>query len=164
MPTGGLGTDSPGLAALLEGWQLSGVFRAESGSPLNVTQSTSFPSSRPDLVSDDTVLADHREAGAYLDRAAFALVTIVPASGAGDRPGTLTRHALRGPGFWTVDAALAKSLRLSASHRLQIRADVFNVLNHPIYTSVVTSVNSSQFGRLTAATARTMQLSVRYTF
>jgi outer membrane receptor protein involved in Fe transport len=157
-------TDSALARAVLGGWQVSSVLRAQSGFPLNVTQSTSYPSSRPDLVRDDVVLPDWRRTLLYLDRGAFAAVPIISESGAASRPGTLTRHGVRGPGFWTMDLAIAKNVTLPAAQRAQVRLDAFNLLNRPLYTSVVTNINSSQFGRLTAATGRTVQLNLRYTF
>ena len=35
------------------------------------------------------------------------------------------------PGIWTLDAALAKIVRISESKNVQIRMDATNILNHP---------------------------------
>jgi carboxypeptidase family protein/TonB-dependent receptor-like protein len=156
--------NSKPAALLLGGWQVSGVLSAQSGLPLNIAQSTSYPSSRPDYIDGNPALEDYRGTLMYLNRAAFQLVPIISASGAALRPGTLGRNAVRGPGTWTIDLSLAKSFTLKERHRLQFRTDIFNALNHPIFATVVTNLNSGSFGRITGATARTMQLHLRYSF
>ena len=48
--------------------------------------------------------------------------------------------------------------------RLQLRADTFNTLNHTNLNLLIGTINTSNFGQLTQATARTMQLGARLTF
>ncbi len=45
--------------------------------------------------------------------------------------GTLGRNAIYGPHFWNVDFALAKSTPLTERVNLQLRAELFNIFNHP---------------------------------
>lgn len=50
----------------------------------------------------------------------------------GPYPSDMTkRNAFRGPGYWNIDAALHKRIHFSEKYQLQLRAEVFNVLNHP---------------------------------
>ena len=99
---------------------------------------------------------------AYLDRAAFAQVPIIAASGASARPGTLGRNALRLPGFWNVDLALSKNLEFTQRVRLQLRADMFNAFNHTLFSAVNTTITSPNFGRFTSTRgARVVQLNTR---
>jgi hypothetical protein len=155
---------SRALDLLLGGWQLSGIINAQSGAPLNVTQATSYPSSRPDYIGGNAMLDSSRATLVHLNRQAFRLVPVISASGAAARPGNLSRNAVRGPGAWSVDLGLGRAFMFKEGHRLQFRADLFNALNRPVYTSVVTNINSGSFGRITAATARTVQLHLRYSF
>src|SRR5262249_124064 len=41
------------------------------------------------------------------------------------------RNGLRNPPFWTTDFGLRKTIPLQGQHRLQLRLEAFNVLNHP---------------------------------
>ena len=66
---------------------------------------------------------------------------------------------------------MAKSLAVGVGRRLQVRADVFNVLNHKNDQAPELRINNVAFGRITSATptgapaaARTFQLGGRLTF
>jgi hypothetical protein len=53
-------------------------------------------------------------------------------------PGTLTfgnvgRNSVYGPGFTNMDLALVKNTKISENLNLQMRADAFDVFNHPNY-------------------------------
>ena len=44
--------------------------------------------------------------------------------------GDLERNALRGPGFWNVDASLFKKFSLGGDRNLEFRVEAQNVFNH----------------------------------
>jgi len=44
--------------------------------------------------------------------------------------GDLGRNALRGPGFWNVDASLFKRFKLTGQSQLEFRIEAQNVFNH----------------------------------
>jgi hypothetical protein len=99
---------------------------------------------------------------AYLNRAAFAQVPIIAASGASARPGTLGRNALRMPGFWNLDLALSKNIALMNEVRLQVRGDLFNAFNVTSFSGLNTTITSPNFGRFTGTRgARVVQLNTR---
>ncbi len=159
------------------GWQVAGIFTARSGSPVFITQSCSSSwYCRPDHVGGDPVFKDlkNREITTgcrvgvhcdvqYLDRAAFALV---PANrGIAARPGTAGKSLVRGLGAWNVDLSLAKNFKIKREVRLQLRADVFNALNHVNLSNPNGSLSSAQFGRITGAGGmRSMQVGARLQF
>jgi hypothetical protein len=63
--------------------------------------------------------------------------------------GILTPNALTRFGFWSLDANLQKSFKITESKQLSIRIDAINVLNHPepfIPLFTTNDVNISQFG------------------
>ena len=100
-----------------------------------------------------------------LNRSAFALVPTYQLTGVAVRPGTLGRNTVRLPGFWNLDLALSKNLALTERLKLQLRADMFNGLNHTTYDQVQTNVNAANFGRLTRSRdARIIQLNARFSF
>jgi hypothetical protein len=116
---------------------------------------------RPDLVGEPTV--PHPTADAWLNPAAFS----IPQNSDGTyRYGNLGRNTLPGPGYFTVDAALTKDIRVGGARRLQIRWEVFNVTNHPSFSLPNAELGSADFGtiRSTVSTPRQMQFGVKFLF
>lgn len=149
---------------LLGGWQVSGILTAETGAPINVTQSTSYASTRPDYIGGDPFMADANATLQYLNKAAFARIPVGMAN-APLRFGNLGRNALRAPGFWNLDLGLAKNLNFSERYRLQLRGDLFNSLNHTNFSGISTGIEAGNFGRFTSTRgARVVQLNARFTF
>ena len=170
LPLAGLMHRQDRLSTLaLGGWQLSAAYFAQSGLPLNVTDSaSSYPADRPDatpgvspyLGGYRTFAGDHQ----YLSASAFNQIAISKLSGAQIRGGDLGRYSLRGPGYQDLDVSLLKSFAVNERFHFQLRGDAFDAVNHTNFGGVVTTVNTSTFGRVTSATARTMQISGRLTF
>jgi hypothetical protein len=153
--------DGYGKRLLLSGWQVGGVFRAQSGSPFSISTPSSIIGQRVDYLGGSVYL-DSPDPLAYLDRAVFAQVPVIAASGASARPGTLGRNALRMPGFWNLDLALSKNLALKDDVRLQVRGDLFNAFNLTTFSSLNTTITSPNFGRFTGTRgARVVQLNAR---
>jgi hypothetical protein len=78
-----------------------------------------------------------------------------------------SRAAIRLAGFLNFDIAVAKSFRLPfEGHRLQLRGEAFNALNHANFLNPSLDASSpSNFGEYTQnAGPRVMQLGLRYEF
>jgi len=159
--------DSAFVRHVLSGWQLTGIIRAQSGSPFDITQGGDIENQRPDFVGSSREAAVINQGLQWLDPDAFQEV---PESdgGAPFRPGTLARNAFRGPGYWNVDGTIAKNISLSRFYegmRLQIRLEVFNLFNKRTFSGIVTEIDSNLFGQFTSARAsRALQLSARFSF
>ncbi|HEU5408878.1 MAG TPA: TonB-dependent receptor, partial [Nitrospira sp.] len=155
--------------ALVEGWKVSGIFTGATGLPQNLRNTgSSYPADRPDVNPGVTQYLTGARifpgTHQYLNKLAFKAVPISPLSGAQIRGGDLGREAVRLPGTENVDASLTKIFSVSDTVHFQLRAEAFNALNHTNLSGLSTSIASSTFGRLTTATARTMQVSGRITF
>ena len=150
----------------LGGWQIAGVWRANTGAPFSVGEPSARAASRPDLVDfDRAIFDDYRSTLQYLNPVAFAAVPKSAVSGATLRAGTFGNNALRGPGSFSADLSFAKNFELPGSFKLQVRTDLFNAFNRVNYTSVVTNIESRTFGQITgAAGARAVQLNTRLSF
>lgn len=122
--------DGGAAGALARGWTLDAVFDARSAGPLNVVYG--FPVSyglaylRPDLVGGVPLYVADADAagGRRVNPAAFML----PGE---RRQGTLGRNALRGFPFYRLDLALRRQFDFNDDVNLQLRAEAFNLLNHP---------------------------------
>jgi len=125
----------PWLAALASGWQVGQLAAVRSGFPYTVITGTTVspvegriilnrPNLRPGAAAELTDPVPIPGGMRLLNPAAFEL------SGG---LGGLGRNSLPGPGRIHVDLSLAKSFPLGwlgESGRLQVRADLFNFLNH----------------------------------
>jgi hypothetical protein len=159
-----LNRDSRGARLLLAGWQFSGIYTAETGFPVTVSQSTTHTSSRPNYVGGNAYAANPKATLQFLNVAAFAKVPI-GAGGAPVRPGNSGRNSLRGPGLWNLDLGLSKNLQFSERHRLQIRCDMLNSLNHTNFSGISTGIDAANFGRLTSTRgSRMVQFNARLSF
>jgi len=130
---------------LLGGFQLNGIYTAQSGTPLTITQTiaASAPSSSPFTFADPlgtgstlrpNLIADPHGSGSltqWFNTAAFA-----PAF---TSYGSAGRGLVRGPGINNLDVAIFKNFRFSERINLQFRAEFFNVLNKAQYTNPGTS-------------------------
>jgi hypothetical protein len=145
------------------GWRLSGVFRAQSGSPLTVTTGTDRALSgiqaatqRPNQVLDDPYGA--RTINNWLNPAAFAQ----PALGT---YGNSIRNAYDGPGRKVVDLSLVRAFRFMSSHQIEARIEAFNAFNWFLLGNPNTTLSSATFGRITTADdPRVMQFALKYEF
>ena len=156
---------------VLGGWQVSGIVQTRSGNALLVTQPSGISRSRPDVVAgQDLIVGDWQDtctaAGCnYLNTAGFVRVPVSSTTNATLRPGTYIHDMVRGPSSVTGHVTLAKSFALGAGNRLQVRADIFNVLNRKNYNNPVLAITNVNFGRITGADgARSMQFGARLTF
>ena len=98
--------------------------------------------------------------GYFLNNAAYA----VPASG---QWGNAGRNSIRGPATFTMNAALARTLRIRGNYSLDLRLESDNVLNHATFTgwNTIWTVGSPTFGLPTSVNAmRSVQLNGRFRF
>jgi hypothetical protein len=153
---------------VLGGWQLSGIFRANSGLPVTVVQSSSRPGDRTDFVGGGPViLSDYRRTLQYLNPAVFRLIPVSPGSGAPVRPGNVGRNSIREPGLWNLDFSFGKSfpVPIAEAGRLQLRADWFNGFNHTNLSGLRTNLNDRFFGQLLSTRgARVIQVAASINF
>jgi outer membrane receptor protein involved in Fe transport len=130
-----------------EGWQLGGILTLRTGSPFHVNlfddyngTSEFFP--RPDIVGDP--FAGTRAPDQFLNLSAFRVPCTLDPAGDGSAAscisgtqhfGNLGRNALRGPGYRNFDFSVFKTTRITESVALQLRAEFFNIFNHPNFAS-----------------------------
>jgi hypothetical protein len=92
----------------------------------------------------------------------FNTSALVRAVAAGDTP----RNFLRGPSQRRVDLSLSKGFGLSATSKLELRVEVFNLFNWVNFGMPQNNVASSDFGAITSTVGgpRIAQLGLRLTF
>jgi hypothetical protein len=144
-------------AAVLGGWQLSGILNAVQGRPFTVTAdagSAAAPNSgtqTPDLIGKvnkvggigSTTLGVSDEL--FFDPSAFRLVTGSP------RFGSAGRNILRGPGFGNLDVSLLRTFRVTEGTTVEFRVDSFNFTNTPHFNNPNANMSGGRFLVITSA-------------
>ena len=137
------------LGRVLGDWQVTGIFSASSGEPIDFTASNAGlratgNTQRPDATGKPEVLGGIGSNELWFDTSVFS----APAPGAW---GNVRRNALlTGPGYTNLDASLVKIVRFGTRHA-ELRADFFNVTNTPHWNNPSGSITSANFGRVTSS-------------
>jgi hypothetical protein len=124
------------------GWKVSGIARFWTGRPFDVVLSSDVAqigatqNQRPDVIADTK---GPRTPEQWFNREAFAR----PRTGTF---GNMGRNTLRSPGVNKWDLALFKEFTVREGMRLQFRGEFFNAFNHPSFTTVGASLNTTAAG------------------
>ena len=152
------------VGALVNDWTLSGILTLRSGVPLAVTQTTNnnafagFGTQRPNLVGGPTLPANERSVNRWFNTSAFAPAPAFTI-------GTSSRNPVRGPGDRNLDLALLRRVPVSSGKSLEVRAEIFNLLNTPQFLAPNTVAGSAAFGTITAAAdPRVVQVALKFRF
>lgn len=153
--------------AILGGWTAQGILTWRSGLPVTVTSGVDLVGNRrvtgqrPDLVTGVDPYIRDEHGLVWLNPAAFDVAT----PRAERRFGNLPYNALRGPSAFSYDFALHKQIDVWADHRLAVRLEAFNVLNHKTLNNPNGNLSSPTFGQITSASGgRNVQIGLKYFF
>jgi Carboxypeptidase regulatory-like domain/TonB dependent receptor-like, beta-barrel len=151
--------------ALTRGWQIAAVVQSQSGNPVNIVTSnsalTGVPNTvRPDATGPITIIGS---VDRWFDPSVFTAV---------NRFGNLGRNVVIGPSFHNTDLSVIKNLGAPGRLGVQLRADVFDLFNHPNFGQPNNIVGSPTFGAITrtrlptgeAGSSRQIQLGARLSF
>jgi hypothetical protein len=140
------------LARLKNGWGIDGVVNLQDGQPwqLNYEFEGDYSGAGEGFDRPDVVGPLHYSSGnpsAFLDLSSFAAPCTwspVPDASKTDESncvagtrhfGNLGRNSLRGPSFKEFNFSVYKNTRLAERVNLQIRAEFFNLFNHPNFSN-----------------------------
>jgi Carboxypeptidase regulatory-like domain len=145
------------------GWRVNGVVNVQSGAPLTVNLGTdranvgSGPAQRPDAVCDPN-RDGSKTATQWFNVDCFALPAAFTF-------GTAGRNSVLGPGYSSVDMAVQKELILGTGRSLELRWEVFNLLNRVNFDTPNRIAFTPNFGRIfSAQPPRQMQFGVKFLF
>ncbi|HJZ80760.1 MAG TPA: hypothetical protein VKD91_10455, partial [Pyrinomonadaceae bacterium] len=136
------------LKQILGGWQLTGIFVMQTGTPFSVfdcTNATTAESVCPRLIQT-APLAFSEEHNLRTDPTSpnrFSFIDLSnqtpgvytnPITGNSDfgpYPSNMTaRNSFRGPGYWNIDAGLYKNFRITERYNIQFRTEFYNFFNN----------------------------------
>jgi len=138
--------------AVLDGWEISGITRFQSGAPFTPVANTSIGNRRADYIGGPVLLSTRGSACplevnatvapkciTWVNQAAFA-----PAPN--DRRGNAAVGMITGPPLKTWDFSMRKQIAINERFKLRLQLDMFNAFNRANFRSPDTS-----FGTLLAA-------------
>jgi hypothetical protein len=113
------------------GWQLNWIASLQTGRPIPIDTATdtfdpynNYFNQRPNVVPGVNPILPHwTPATGYLNPLAF--------SEPNGTPGDLGRNSIYGPGYRNLDFSITKNTQITERLNLQLRAEFFNILNHP---------------------------------
>jgi hypothetical protein len=148
------GTSKTGLGYALNGWQLSGIYRYQTGAPFNITPNIAGLSGygltgTQQVEGARIVLLKNPGSGAsgdpyrMFDTSAFAASTV------GSQGFESGRNFLRVGPINSWDLALSKEFRVKERVKFEIRLDAFNAFNHTQFDGVSSTANFASPGSTT---------------
>ena len=149
---------------MANGWQMSGIFTAQSGIALDITMdgallNTPGNTQRPDMIRDPEILGNVGGGQTWFDTAAFA----APAP---NTFGNLTRagSGVNGPALRQPRRLDRQEVRLGSRYA-EFRVDAFNVTNSLHPNNPGTTFGSATFGQITGAfDPRLVRFGLRFVF
>jgi len=125
---------------LATGWALNWIASFQSGRPIPITTVDDntgrfYFNQRPNVVAgQNPILPNWNPFTGYLNANAFAQ----PAPGTF---GDLGRDSIYGPGYSNLDFSVTKNTRIYERLNLQLRAEFFNIFNHPNFALPAGGIN-----------------------
>jgi len=200
-----LNSSSRAMDAVFGGWQIEGILTVMTGLPFTVTYSSTYlnlaqgGTNTPEQVTPSVQIlhginTTSNGGSAWFNPAAFApppcqSATPTPAcptgaidqiNGAAQQVGNVGRNSLIGPGFFDLNAALAKTIQFTERMGLQLRLETVNTTNTPQFANPNTgccTANNANFGFVTGTLGsgsgsinsgtggpRSVQLAAKFTF
>jgi len=186
------GNPKGALNKLVTGWNVSGNMLAQTGTPLTITDTSAgtayYGAANAGTAEGGTVTAqlaqgitnaqiptsggvESRLGGnsggpGYLNTKAFVNPIAISADGA-----TLFGNSgigiLRGPDQVNFDVSLIKNTRITERQNVQLRAEFFNIANHPVFGNPTTARNNAAlFGVINSeiGNPRLVQFALKYSF
>jgi hypothetical protein len=171
------------------GWQISGITTFATGLPIQLSEGSdpslagSIGTDVPQFTGSGKLFAggtftskNPRSGLPYFNNCILSkqLIdpTVCPAGAVAffdlEHPGQIgnaNRRYFGGPGLNNWDMGLLKSISFTESKMLELRFEAFNIFNHAQFQNPSGNINSSTFGKITAANApRILQLGAKFHF
>jgi hypothetical protein len=156
--------------SILGGWSLNYILTLQDGRPYSVRTAAL---NIPDRICNGNLPSGERTPERWYNPSCFVnhpAATVVDKNGVPRTiflQGNASANIITGPGLSTLDFGLHKQFKLTEGARVEIRAEAFNIFNHPnlIGPSGNFFLNTPTGGRITSATDnRDIQVAIRLNF
>jgi hypothetical protein len=126
----------------VKGWEMAAIVQLQSGNPVNILTPSSAITGTANTLRPDTSgpLAVYGSPDGWFDTSVFAAVPHF---------GNIGRNVIIGPGFNNTDLSIMRNIAVRDRVHLQLRVEVFDLLNHANFGQPGNIVGSPNFGRIT---------------
>ncbi len=157
------------------GWELAGIVTARSGLPFTPTingdvANTGVSNQRP-LVVGKPIIVGSPSCWFYTSANPSCVALDPSGSNAFIAPATYTygnsgRNILKADALNQLDVTVVKAFHIDEKRGFEFRAEMFNILNHPVFAAPSTAVNSSSGAQVSSTlnAARIIQLALKFRF
>lgn len=152
----------PIVNGFLGGWEIAGILSARSGLPFTPVISgdranTGVSNQRPNRTGNGTLANPTPSRWFNVDD--FAVPALYTYGNSG-------RNILRANHLIAVDMTVKKSFAISEARRLEIRAEAFNLANHPTFSAPNATIGAAAAGTITSTlnANRTLQAALKLYF
>ncbi len=150
---------------LVSGWQIAGITAFQTGQPFSVSYTAPGSqvygaSGRADRVPGVRLYPAHKTNAEWFNTAAFTAPSPYEFGDSG-------YNMLRGPHYQNWDMNLQKNTSFGERYRLQLRADAFNIFNHPNFSVPSSAVNNPASNGVISSVVnenRTMEFGAKFSF
>jgi len=148
---------------LVGGWKVNSTYTYQTGAPLTwVNGSTTSPGDY--VYFGQKIVLNNRETNAAAFNASAFDTKSTDTFQYHIRTFSTTFGDLRQDGINQFDASILKQFRIGhegSKSYFQLRAEAYNVINHPTFAAPNTTANNSQFGVITAQANRTRAMTLQ---
>jgi hypothetical protein len=166
-----LKSSAPLLRHSLGGWEVTGLYTAQSGPPFTINGGEGNNNSEFQVGQDRADLVPGQSFGVrtggkshwlneYFNTSAFT-------NNAAGTPGNAKKFLIQEAPIYTADLAVLKNWTWGGIYKLQFRWEAFNALNHPSFGQPDSNPGDSSFGQITGIGAippRVMQGGLKLSF
>jgi hypothetical protein len=146
--------------AVLDGYELSGITRFQSGAYLTATATgnSALGNRRADCLGDPLFANGERGPNGWANPASFAAAPDF-------RRGTCGVGTIEGPGAQSWDFSLRRNFGLTERFKLRFQADIFNAFNRTNFRDLESNRSSAAFGTIsTSGPPRNIQFGLKLMF
>lgn len=163
------------LSHILDGWQWSGSITIGSGfyftpnvlgGAEDIGRGVSG-SQRANYVPGQTIALSDPTSLEWFNTAAFCYLTssVSCPNPTGSVFGDAGRNIIEGPGQFSLNMALSKTIQIKETRALELRLQASNVFNNVVFSAINTTVNSLAFGEVTSVgSMRKLTMVARFRF
>jgi hypothetical protein len=135
------------------------IVTAQTGLPFVVSSGTDTANTaaggvyRPNLIAPPTANCGDSHLTSCISSASYAL----PPAGVYIY-GNEGRNLLHGPGLFNMDYSLLRGFAIKERLRLQFRAELFNIFNHPNFNNPSAVFGTGSFGNITSTSTNNREI------
>ena len=138
---------------IVGGWGASGILSLRTGTPLTFTDGGSLntpgTTQTPNQIAPIEILHGINIGNPWFSTSSFQTPPTIQTTPTSALQGTLGRNVISGPGLFSLNASVRRTIQINERVRVEIRADSLNLTNTAQFSNPQLSHTNSNFGYIT---------------